>query len=258
MRYIHSFVVFTFVAFLSACTDPVAADVETVAPPASAVAAATLAAPMPRLRLVVIKDRSTSADSTATPPVTRNQLEGFVELVRSAGGDLGVGEICAQSFVPLTRLHLVAPPAAPAPPPPIDNPLLYQELLVQFATIRRGHQKSLAAHSASVEAAVTEFFEPALNRLEAPVTCQASDVGGAVERALLSLQEADGGEPTRKVVLLDSDAMHNRGPWRVRIPAEVDLLLVNGVGSRGPLPVQPNIRLFESVAGADRWLRLQR
>jgi hypothetical protein len=210
------------------------------------------------LLLAVQRDRTGSASRTATPDVTREHLVSFIELVQTCGGELAVGDICGQSFVPLTRLHIDQSPAAPVEPAFSQNPYVQLQQVAAFQPLKRAYDQALDTRDGQLEADLSTFINAAWPRLAAAPICKASDVAGAVERGLLFLKEpvTEWSVEPRKVIILVSDSQHNVGPWKVSLPDDVEVLLVNGAGSRGAFAGDPRPRLFESIAAVVRFLRL--
>ncbi len=209
------------------------------------------------LLIALLRDRSRSAVRTATPAIAREHLDAFIALVRHCGGELAVGEICHRSFVPLTRLHVDVPPLPPAEPVWSPNPYEQLQQRMAFQPRQRAYADALARREAAINADLGPFTAAAWPRLSGAPTCGASDVAGAVRRGLLFLDEPGAWPVTpRKVLVLVSDAQHNVGPWDVQVPVDVEVLLINGVGSRGAFGADSRVRQFEAIAAAIRYLRL--
>lgn len=258
MRIRHTFVLIVVAASLTAaCVDtPPQSGPSIPEPTAEAHTPAPVCRP---LLLGLQRDRTGSARKTATPDITREHLDAFIDLVRVCGGEIAVGDICRQSFTPLTRLRIEEPPLPPVEPVWSPNPYEHQQQLVAFQPQLQAYEHAAARHTATTDAAVAAFKEAAWPRLSSAPTCDASDVAGAVNRSLLFLGEIGGGwsRPPRLAIVLASDARHNTGKWDVTLPEDIEVLLVNGIGSRGALAAAPNVHLFESLAGATRYLRLE-
>ena len=264
MRHVASLVVLLTAVTLVGCVDPPVAAAPasgaTASPEIVATAADSAARPSDTrpLLLYVFKDRSWSANSTATPAVTMDDLNALVAAVANHGGEIGVGEVCARSFVNLTRLRIDESPTRPIPPAATGNPYLQREALAPYQRALGEYHAAVAARDAVIAADTERFIAAAWPRISAPNTCGASDVAGAVERGLLALGEpaTAWSRPPRKALGLISDIQHNVGKWTVVIPDDVEVHAINGIGSKGPMANLPTLRLWEGLAGFIRDLRL--
>jgi hypothetical protein len=109
----------------------------------------------------------------------------------------------------------------------------------------------MSERASRIDAAEPPFLADAWLRLSSPADCASTDVAGAVDRALLFLAEpADWTVDPRKAVVLVSDAQHNTSRWDVTLPDDVDVLVANGIGSRGALSAVADLKRFESLTAA--------
>lgn len=201
------------------------------------------------LAVVIFDDKSSSVQSGRMVPLTENDVQAGLDLVKTTGGVLALGFIGETSDRPLLRVSLAPPPMAP-PPPDAANPF---QRRAQEETYRQ--QWSLYAArrqewEADTNRQVEMFLVAARPRLQAPATQRATGIHEALARAALLLNEP-ALQSGRRFILLNTDGLATTPHAPVNLPPGTRLLLCNGTGSTGALAVYASaVQRFEAVRPA--------
>lgn len=208
------------------------------------------------VRLVVFGDKTASTVETVTPQLSPEDFELLFDVLRSVGGELAYGSICANSDRPLLRLVIQEPPFQPEPAAAEANVFRRHDM----AKVLRREQAAFAAAEAEwqqeTDRRIARFLESLRPLLAQPATCGRTDIVGALERADLYLSEPTiaWSMPPREFAILVSDGQDNvrRGPVQWKRSAQI--LIINGTGGLGALQALGPVR-FESVSAALGFVR---
>lgn len=214
-----------------------------------------------------MQDKSGSANEHRTPQLAVGDLKPIIKRLRACGGELAVGLIKEESNRSLTRLYLARPDLKPLPEEPSreesDNVFAFDQAVMEYKNARAKAEKvratTLARHHRTTEQRIEAFTAEAADLLKTAPEARHTDVWGGIRRAELFLAEPEvgAGAAPRKVMIVISDALDNRGRTPVTLPPEsgAQVLLVNSAPSLGafenqtPKPVQ-----MESIPSAVRYL----
>ncbi len=209
---------------------------------------------VPRLRLVILQDVTGSMKEAHTQPITVEELQAAIELIRSRGGELGFGLIGEQSDRSLLRLAIEPPPVAPPEPSEPSNPLRRPRWQREHQEWEQARQRNEQRWKEETEKRKQAFLAEAQRRLEAPVAGR-SDICGGIRRGDLMLAEPFSGGHIAFLMLI-TDGLHNvRGSDCPKtLSSSARLLLVNGAGILGVVGKYKPTR-FESVRAALEFIR---
>jgi hypothetical protein len=207
------------------------------------------------VKVAIVPDQTGSRTWTRTPRVSSQNLSPLIDLLRSRGGEIGVGLIRDDSNRSLVRLRVDRPPAAPKEPDEEGNAFVLLEQRTRYIGLLEKYEEGRAGWEEVTREQINTFvstLEPLLNPARAAA---ASDVWGALRRVDSFLAEDDtswGGSASRWAVLV-TDGQDNVGVPMASLASGAQLLVVNGSGSMGALahldPTQ-----FESLDAALRHL----
>jgi len=206
--------------------------------------------------VTVHRDMSRSTDPNGTPDVTEVDLQVLIEQVLGVcGGELFYGEIGANSSKPLHRLRIDEPPPAPLSPGFDSNPFIRAEQKEQFRSKWHHWEENRAAWASAAAAEAETFLEQLRPSLALRPNEGATDIEGAVDRALVALNEPplSWSVTPRKVMLLATDGLHTTKRTPSDAPSSDVRVIV--AGSPGVLERLSPV-VFESTAAAVRSVRL--
>ncbi|MCL2934838.1 MAG: hypothetical protein MGG11_22090 [Trichodesmium sp. MAG_R03] len=286
----HVIIVVILTSFLGNCAIKVESKTPTntispiISEPLSEVKTALQNQPQsPPVRLVIITDKTGSADWSRIQQPQRQDFQSLLPLLKINGGELAVGNFCDDSNRPLERVRLEQQPLLEKavfnhPVPPVEpknqgNAFTYRkekdrykQELVEYETRRQNDLQILAAHNNSVqewqsqsEGKIKEFLTTQLQPILAhPVNCGSSDIQGGINRAKLFLGESEltWRQTPREFAVFITDGLDNVGVQPAEFKSNAEVLLVNGAGSKG---IFENIehKAFESVPAAFQYLVTQ-
>jgi len=219
-----------------------------------AVASSQTHAPCVPLRAVALQDKSRSGLVNRTPQLDTAQLAGVVRYVATCGGEIGLGLINRRSNAPLVRLYVSEPPLAVTEPELIGTGFDRRDT-------RRAYQHALDVYNAErsvwehqTESAVRQFTTEAHQILGLPADAPATDVWSAVGRARqFALEPGYWHAAYRTVALIISDGQDNARAQPVSLPANLELLVVNGNPVAETLD-RLNPMKFEAIDPAIRYM----
>ncbi|MBS1790504.1 MAG: hypothetical protein JST85_22475 [Acidobacteria bacterium] len=211
------------------------------------------------IRIASMIDKTGSANQTRTQQPGADSFKPIIERLHKSGGELSVGLIRDNSNRPLLRLRIDTPPTAPVKPN--DDKEDYADVLAEkqdeYDKKLRAYKREYLAWEQETERRVAQFTTDLQPLLDQPANAKRTDVFNALFRADLFLAEQEVGfkEPAQKFILLNSDCKDNIGARakKLTLRSDAQLLVVNGVGSIGPLErFKP--KLFESLDAAMRYV----
>lgn len=204
---------------------------------------------LPMVRIAVVIDKSGSAPRNRIPPMSPEQFKPFFDVLRERGGELAVGVIQEDSNRPLRRLRIAPPP--PSPPPLPDNINPYDmERLSQYGEAEKKYQGDLERRRHNLEDEILTFQDRLKSILDAAPNAKRSDIGRAVARAELFLQEPTSHpHPIRRYGVLITDGADNVTGQIPPVESGATYVVVNGTGVLGVLD-ELSTRSFESPPAA--------
>ncbi len=197
------------------------------------------------------KSGSLGHDHNATPTI--EHLAPLIDLLVQRGGVKAVGSICGdQAMQALLRVRIDEPPILdperlknPTPPPPVPEglnafdtleaekhraPLIaaYEEAIAEDNAVIAEVDAERAAHQQEATAEAESFLETAQPLLEAPATCETSNVNEAMTRTLTLLNEnpASWRQPPARFLLVVSDGLETTGHSPVSVDEDITVLVV--------------------------------
>jgi hypothetical protein len=215
-------------------------------------ATALYAAPV---RIVVVQDKTGSANWTRTPQLSVADLDLLIELLRNASGELALGLIRDSSNRGLVRLRIDLPPAQPAKPVPSGRPFNDMRAAKAYRTVFAVYQDDLEKWRTKTEANIAAFKSAAQILLDQKANASATDVWGAVVRAdRLLCEPPSPGTPVPDLwLLVASDLYYNTGSARPQeLRSGARLIVVNAGQTASLAPLKPT--RFEAIAPAFRYL----
>jgi len=221
----------------------------TVDPPAAIDAPMACAAPV---ILTVHRDLSRSTGANGIPDVTVSDLQTLVEdVVGVCGGELLYGEIGVNSARPFHRIRIEEPPAYPVAPAHVENPFERAKRNRAFAKQVAAWKNRRDAWAGDATARAATFLERATPSLARKADENATDIEGAVSRAVLALEEPQSGwsRTPLRVMLLATDGIHTTTRRSGQPPASDIMIVV--AGAPGVL-IRFNPVVFENTASAIR------
>ncbi len=196
-------------------------------------------------RVVLLVDKTGSAERHRTPLVKPEDLDPLYEILLACGGEIAAGQITDRSNRPLLRVRLDEPELPPPPTSQDRNPFEYGPL--RRAELAR--RQLVEEHNRQREQDGAErirLFDQELSPLlSAAPSHPCSDVNGGLNRAALFHEEPDltWNRAPRKYTLMVSDAEHNCGAPQRHPLAGVRLMMINGEAGYGSLRPDEAVRL---------------
>jgi hypothetical protein len=202
----------------------------------------------PTVRIAVVLDKSGSATRNRIPPLRLEHFEPLLDVLRQRGGELAMGRIQEDSNLPLERLRIDPPPP---PPPPLPNNLnpFEVEKVSQHDEAQKKYERSVEQRRQTLEEDILDFRNRLQPLLDAPANAQRSDIGQAVTRTELFLQEPTRHPHTVKYAVLITDGADNVTRQLPPLDSGATYVVVNGSGVLGVLDALTP-RAFESPIAA--------
>lgn len=255
-------------AILIGCTQPVtttSGDIRTAVAVATSghehAQDVTPAATCLPIKVIILIDKSRSAVTSATEPLTLNHLTRILDsIARCGGGTLALGVIDAESTGKFVRFHASARPLPLTRPDDNVPPFERAELEAQFQVGQDRRQAEIAAHDTVVAKDRDEFTRDATPLLEAAPDASRTNIAGAVNRAILYLSEPEPLERStagRRWIVLLSDGRDTTGQPLEPLPPDVTVMIATPAGALPPLVAQLNPKRFEAIAPALEYVAQQ-
>lgn len=247
------------VLLLSGCGDEaVKRSVAQVPPTEAVVPEGPVATKQPAtafLKIVMLQDKSSSTNSTRTPQAEQSHIDSAIALMSRSGGELAFGLINMNSNQSLVRLRIERPPLAPLKPSAEGNPWEADSEMRAFNEKRAKYDLDLSQWKEKSAIEIEKFRSQVTPLLALKADARRTDIFGGLQRASLFLSESELGLPTviHGCVILISDGEDNvEAPYNP-LPANTNLLLINGSASIGPIEkLQP--QRFENIDAALRFI----
>jgi len=204
----------------------------------------------PMLRAVVIIDQSGSAPKNRIEPMTADQFQPLMDEIAEQGGELAVGTIQNNSNRPLERLRIEPPPTPPPSPPENQNPFERARQAAERSHETAKYERDIRSHKERVRQKIQRFREVLTEVLKRKRDANRSDIGRAIVRSELFLQEplvTD--RPVSRFAILITDGLDNVTEELPAVKSGATYLLVNGTGAIGILS-DLNAKTFESSSSA--------
>lgn len=207
------------------------------------------------VRIVVVQDKTGSANWTRTPQITVATLDPLIDLIKITSGELALGLIRDSSNHGLLRLRIDLAPAEPPKPVPTGRPFDDMRASKAYSAALTAHQGKFDAWQRRTESDIAAFKSQAQPLLEGKANANATDVWGAVVRAdgLLSEPSPVGMASAHVWLVVASDLYDNTSrakPQELRSGAH--LLVINSGQTASLAPLKP-VR-FEAIVPALRYV----
>jgi hypothetical protein len=216
------------------------------------VACLSYAAP---IRIVVLQDKTESANWTRTPQITVADLDPIFDLLKQLSGELAFGLVRDSSNRGLVRVRIGAAPLEPRKPQRAGRSFDDMRSAREYREQHADWERKLVAWKTETEAKIVLFKAAVEPLIKQKADAPATDLWGAVRRADLLLAEPVAGHMTLHAWLLAStDGGHNRGPiLNGELRSGARLVIVNAADESGSLASLHPLR-FESLLAAIRFL----
>jgi hypothetical protein len=207
------------------------------------------------VRVVLLQDKTGSANWTRTPQLVITDFNPLMDLIKTNSGEIALGLIRDSSNRGLLRLRVDLPPVEPPKPVPTGRPFDDMRATKTYRTASTVYQNDLEAWQKRTESEIAAFKSQAVPLLEQKANAPATDVWGALVRADRLLSEpSPGGAPSAHAwLLVASDLYHNAGPARTQgLSIRARLVVINSGQTASLAPLKP-VR-FEAIAPALRYV----
>jgi hypothetical protein len=207
------------------------------------------------VRIVVVQDKTGSANWTRTPQLSVTDLDPLIELLKNTSGELALGLIRDSSNRGLLRLRIDLAPTPPAKPVTTGQPFADMRAAKAYRTAFALYQDDLDSWRKRTEANIAAFKSVAQDLLDQKANATATDVWGAVTRAdrLLCEPPSPGAPAPHLWLLVASDLYHNAGSARPQeLRSGARLIVINAGQTASFTPLKP-LR-FEAIAPASRYV----
>jgi hypothetical protein len=207
------------------------------------------------VRIVLLQDKTGSSNWTRTPQLTVEDIDPLIDLLKTNGGEIGIGLIRDTSNRGLVRLRIDAAPDEPKirqrTGRPYDDLRQAREYRVEYAK----WEQLFPAWKNDVEGKIAGFKASVAPLLATNADARATDLWGAVQRADLMLSEPAATDiSTHSWLLASTDGGHNRGRVLTRrLRSGARLVVINSAGTFGELAALQPLS-FENIRASVRYV----
>lgn len=208
------------------------------------------------VRVVVLQDKTGSANWTRTPQLTLSDFDRLIDLLKARSGEVAFGLIRDSSNRGLLRLRIDSAPVAPEKPAQTGRVFDDARSVKAYRQANATYHRQLEQWQTATDASITLFKSSMGPLLDQPANARATDVFGAIRRGdlLLAEPQANGAPAVHAWLIAATDGDHNNGPVMMgKLRSGARLVVINSAGRIGSLKVFAPIT-FESISSAMRFM----